>query len=76
MDAAGTLNTAPSVSSQYFVSSASYFLGIGDVGIQSIHRSSVLRGQKSVFGSRSDPENKLVDSTSHAHGGLRAAKYI
>jgi len=36
MDAAGTLNTAPSVSSQYFVSSASYFLGIGDVGIQSI----------------------------------------
>src|SRR4029450_2893074 len=35
MDAAGTLNTAPSVSSQYFVSSASYFLGIGDVGIQS-----------------------------------------
>src|SRR4030095_16820387 len=32
MDAAGTLNTAPSVFSQYFVSSASYFLGIVGTG--------------------------------------------
>jgi len=48
------------------------------------HRSSVLR-QEGVFGFRSDPDRgkwqvvqtyKLVESTSHAHGGLRAVKYI
>ena len=44
-------------------------------GTSPAHRSSVLRGQESIFGSRSDPENKLVDSTSHAHSGLRAVKY-
>jgi hypothetical protein len=43
-------------------------------GTPPAHHSSVLRGQKSVFGSRSDPENKLVESTSYTHSGLHAAQ--
>src|SRR4029453_8261394 len=56
MDAAGTLNTAPSVSSQYFVSSPSYFFCIGDVGIQSIQVGSLYKPSRyfgeTLYGTR------------------------